>query len=40
VIAAMNVSCHASACTAEQTLARCLPVLLAASDKIARSLPS
>ena len=40
VVAAMNVSCHASACTAEQTLARCLPVLLAASEKIARSLPS
>lgn len=40
VIAAMNVSCHAGACPAQQTLDRCLPVLLAASEDITRSLPS
>jgi IclR family pca regulon transcriptional regulator len=39
VIAAMNVSCHAGGATPEQTLARCLPVLQCAADKIARSLP-
>ncbi len=40
VIAAMNVSCHAGACPADQTVAKCLPVLQAAADKIARSLPN
>jgi IclR family transcriptional regulator, pca regulon regulatory protein len=40
VIAAMNVSCHASAATAAETLSRCLPVLLAASEKMARGLPN
>ena len=40
VIAAMNVSCHAGSCPAEETLAKCLPVLVGAADKIARSLPN
>jgi IclR family pca regulon transcriptional regulator len=39
IIAAMNVSCHAGAATPEQTLARCLPVLQAAAEKISRGLP-
>ena len=39
VIAAMNVSCHANASTPEDTVAKCLPVLQAAADRIARSLP-
>jgi IclR family pca regulon transcriptional regulator len=34
VIAAINVSCHASAATAEQTLERCLPVLRTAAAKL------
>lgn len=34
VIAALNVSCHASAATPEQTVARCLPVLRAAAAKL------
>lgn len=40
VVAAMNISCHAAAATPEQTVAKCLPVLQAAAEKIARSLPS
>ena len=35
VIAAMNVSCHASAATPEQTLEKCLPVLQRAVAKLA-----
>jgi IclR family pca regulon transcriptional regulator len=34
VIAAMNVSCHASSATPEQTLKKCLPVLHAAAAKL------
>ena len=34
VIAAMNVSCHASAATPGQTLERCLPVLQAAAARL------
>ncbi len=34
VIAAINVSCHASSATSEGTLAKCLPVLQAAAAKL------
>ncbi len=38
VIAALNVSCHASSMTPEQTLAKCLPVLRAAAAKLSPGL--
>ena len=38
VIAAMNVSCHASSATPEQTLKKCLPVLQAAAAKLSPGL--